>query len=80
MIKVKLRKVKTLLNHPHPNGVEVGFNYYGFIQELPKVGEPLYFIGPFQTSVVTKVSKVIPAVGGTHMFETRNSVYYLTFL
>lgn len=80
MGKVKLRKVKSLLDTPHPNGIENGFTYVGLVGELPKIGKSLHFSDGFRTSKVTEVGVIVPGVGGTHKFETKNSVYYMTFL
>jgi hypothetical protein len=70
-MRVKLTKIRSLLEGSHPNNIEEGYVETGYIIKEPTVGQS-FLIGNspkwFATSIVTKILD-------DNTFETMNSVY-----
>ena len=68
-MKARITKIKSLLEGPHPNGIEVGYVKEGIVSTItPRVGESFYIGFNFRTSEVTKIID-------KDTFETLNAVY-----
>jgi hypothetical protein len=70
-MKVKLTKIKSLLEGSHPNNIEEGYVKIGIVHKPPTEGESFLMTTNttwFCTSVVTKILD-------NNTFETMNSVY-----
>jgi hypothetical protein len=68
---IKLYKIKSLLDIPHPNNIEEGDTRYGFTEKKPTVGESFLITSLtnwFCTSVVTEIID-------ENTFRTENSIY-----
>jgi len=76
MKKIKLIKLKSLLDTPHPNNIEEGYKKIGYTNSIPKVGEVFYINtdkGYFRTSTVVEVINETT-------FRTLNSIYQIIIL
>ncbi len=75
-MKIKIKKIKSLLNKPHPSSIEEGWEE--IINTLPKsfnppkVGER-FMLTFFITSIVKKIID-------DNTFKTKNSIYYWEIL
>lgn len=70
-MKVKLTKIKSLLEGSHPNNIEEGCVETGYATKEPTIGQSFYISDNskwFATSIVTKILD-------DNTFETMNSVY-----
>lgn len=72
--KIKLEKIESFFNGPHPNDIEVGVVEIGYMRSLPKVGDSFICHYDkisdygFRTSTITEIID-------EHTFKTLNSIY-----
>ena len=76
--KILLKKTKSFLEYPHPNGIDVGYERQGIMPTMPIIGKrfvlyPTRGMNTFSTSPVTEI------VDET-TFKTENGEYTFEYI
>ena len=71
--RVSIVKEESLLNHPHPNGIEAGYSINGILGNF-KIEYSLWLSSGFRTS---PIKKIISINTDTYLVHTKNSIYHV---